>query len=376
MNHLFRTGAMALAFGVAAAVPVLAHDVPRPGAQASSAVQGRQPASHDEADGQKEGPETEHLFGFTTGTDVVEPGHVEVEGEVEGGFGKRFGRYHVDGFRGAFKFAPWEGFNIEPSVTASRFSIRNVPGLDNRSFTSFGGGGVEFRWQLLKRGPSPFGLTLLAAPHMGLLEEDTGVRGRSQGLETRLLVDTAVIPNSLYGAFNVIYEIDKFRPRGARLFSSEGEELAVPLAPCVAGPPKVNTTFADPEDHGENAGGGPEAVTTAEAQEACTAFARRKSAERSSRFGFAGALAFQAFPNVYLGAEVRYLRAYEGLTLQHFRGEAVFLGPTLYAKLNRDWLISAAFSTQVAGHAVGVPGRLDLDNFSRHEFKLVVKYEY
>ena len=173
---------MALAFGVAAAVPVLAHDVPRPGAQASSAVQGRQPASHDEADGQKEGPETEHLFGFTTGTDVVEPGHVEVEGEVEGGFGKRFGRYHVDGFRGAFKFAPWEGFNIEPSVTASRFSIRNVPGLDNRSFTSFGGGGVEFRWQLLKRGPSPFGLTLLAAPHMGLLEEDTGVRGRSQGL--------------------------------------------------------------------------------------------------------------------------------------------------------------------------------------------------
>src|SRR3954462_12260968 len=109
MNALLRASVMALAFGVAAPLPVLAHDPPRSGAQASSEAHEGQPASHDEAHGQEEGPDTEHLFGFTTGTDVLEKGHFEAESEVEGGFGKRFGRYHVYGLRNAFKFAPLEG---------------------------------------------------------------------------------------------------------------------------------------------------------------------------------------------------------------------------------------------------------------------------
>ena len=79
---------------------------------------------------------------------------------------------------------------------------------------------------------------------------------------------------------------------------------------------------------------------------------------------------------MFLGAEVRYFRAYEGLTLQHFRGEAVFVGPTLFAKLSEKLGITAAFSTQVAGHAVGVPGRLDLDNFSHYQARLKIFYEF
>src|SRR3954469_24544594 len=251
MNALLRASVMALAFGVAAPLPVLAHDPPRSGAQASSEAHEGQPASHDEAHGQEEGPDTEHLFGFTTGTDVLEKGHFEAESEVEGGFGKRFGRYHVYGLRNAFKVAPLEGVTVELGATANRFSIHNVPGLDNRSFTGFGGLSAEIRWQLLKRDPSSFGLTLLAEPHMGFLEEEPGVRGGSQGLETRLLLDTALIPNTLYAGFNAIYEMDKFRPRGVRLFSSEGEELAFPLAPCVARPPEVTAAPADPVAGGE-----------------------------------------------------------------------------------------------------------------------------
>src|SRR3954447_8020285 len=374
MNALLRASVMALAFGVAAPLPVLAHDPPRSGAQASSEAHEGQPASRDEAHGQEEGPDTEHLFGFTTGTDVLEKGHFEAESEVEGGFGKRFGRYHVYGLRNAFKVAPLEGVSVELGATANRFSIHNVPGFDNRSFTGFGGLSAEIRWQLLKRDPSPFGLTLLAEPHMGFLEEDAGVRGRSQGLETRLLLDTALIPNTLYAGFNAIYEMDKFRSRGVRLFSNEGEELDAPLAACVARPPQVNDTVSDAQSAGPDIGGGA-GVATGDDQP-CTAVIRRKAAERSSKAGVSGAFAFQAFPNVFLGAEVRYLRAYEGLTLQHFRGEAVFVGPTLYAKLADDLSISAAFSTQVAGHGVGVPGRLDLDNFSRHEAKLKIKYEF
>jgi hypothetical protein len=81
-------------------------------------------------------------------------------------------------------------------------------------------------------------------------------------------------------------------------------------------------------------------------------------------------------PNIFLGAEVRYMRAYEGLALQRFRGEAVFVGPTLYAKLSERLAVSAAYSAQVAGHAVDVPGRLDLNNFSRHQVRLKFLYEF
>src|SRR3712207_8019304 len=61
------------------------------------------------------------------------------------------------------------------------------------------------------------------------------------------------------------------------LFSNEGEELDVPLAPCMARPPKVQPAHAEGEETGEG-------IEEAHAEEEpCTAFARRKSAEHSSR---------------------------------------------------------------------------------------------
>src|SRR3954453_6661356 len=82
-------------------VPALAHegghdhDAPRSAAQAASGAHAGQPASHDEAHGHEEGPETEDMFGFTTGTDVLEPGHYEVSTEAVTSFGKRIGRDFV-----------------------------------------------------------------------------------------------------------------------------------------------------------------------------------------------------------------------------------------------------------------------------------------
>src|SRR3954470_23100439 len=113
MNALLRASVMALAFGVAAPLPVLAHDPPRSGAQASSEAHEGQPASHDEAHGQEEGPDTEDMFGFTTGTDVLERGHYEVSTEAVSSFGKRIGHYHVDALKSTFTFAPIDGFSIE-----------------------------------------------------------------------------------------------------------------------------------------------------------------------------------------------------------------------------------------------------------------------
>ena len=38
--------------------------------------------------------------------------------------------------------------------------------------------------------------------------------------------------------------------------------------------------------------------------------------------------------------------------------------------------ISGDYFLQVAGHAIGVPGRLDLGNFSGHQAKLKIKGEF
>ncbi len=316
--------------------------------------------------------ETEYIFGFTEGSGIHAPGETDLKFDSIGSFGKRGSYAHVGQKLEIHTGLPGD-INIAVGLLGDYHRIRNVPDLGNagpRYVVS--GGSFELRWRLLDRERAPFGLTLLAEPSFGSIDETSGERGRGRALETRLLFDKELVPEKLFAAFNVLYEVEKFRPRGLTLFSNEGEELDVPLAPCVARPPKVQPAHANGEEAGEDM----EEAHAEEDREPCTAFARRKSAERSSQFGVSGALSFQAFPNVFLGGEVRYLRAYEGLTLQRFRGEAVFVGPTLFARLGERLAVSAAFSTQVAGHAVGVPGRLDLDNFSRYQARVRLIYEF
>jgi hypothetical protein len=86
-----------------------------------------------------------------------------------------------------------------------------------------------------------------------------------------------------------------------------------------------------------------------------------------SLFGLSGAIAGQVVQNVFLGVEARYARAYGGLALDHFDGQALFVGPTAYAKFPNGAWISAAWNAQVSGRSVEVPAALDLTNFPHHE---------
>ena len=52
-------------------------------------------------------------------------------------------------------------------------------------------------------------------------------------------------------------------------------------------------------------------------------------------------------------------RAYDGVLFQTFDGEALFLGPTLQINFTPKVLLAAAFSAQVAGHAVDDSRALD-----------------
>jgi len=137
----------------------------------------------------------------------------------------------------------------------------------------------------------------------------TGVDGIGQySADFRVLADRELIPGRLFAALNVRYEPEQTRLRGS------GETL------------------------------------------------------RESTLGIGAALAMQVMPNVFVGAEARSLRHYEGLGLNDFAGQALYIGPTLYATFGERYFISAAW--KVWGAVAGSSGALDLVNFERHLLKL------
>ena len=95
-----------------------------------------------------------------------------------------------------------------------------------------------------------------------------------------------------------------------------------------------------------------------------------------SDFGISSALSAQVQPGVFFGAEVRYVRSYDGLGLDTFTGQAVFICPTLYARISEQVWISAAWNVQVAGRAADDPGSLDLANFERHQVKCRMGFNF
>ena len=93
--------------------------------------------------------------------------------------------------------------------------------------------------------------------------------------------------------------------------------------------------------------------------------------ERESNFQALGAISGAVTPNLFVGAEVRYLAKYEGNFLNHLEGRALYVGPTLYARLSPKSTITLAYSWQVAGKATEEPDqKLDLLNFERQQFRV------
>jgi hypothetical protein len=86
--------------------------------------------------------------------------------------------------------------------------------------------------------------------------------------------------------------------------------------------------------------------------------------------GIGAALAMQVMPNVFVGAEARNLRHFDGLGLNGFAGQALYIGPTFYATFGERYFVSVAWNVQVWGAVAGTSGALDLDNFERHQVKL------
>ena len=260
--------------------------------------------------------ETKYIFGnFTVGSSTGLQGEMAFEPESEADFGKRFGRYAATGTALEFEYTPTQFMQVEFGPSVSYYNIHNVPGLDDRNLLSVNGFESDFRFLLLERGPSPFAVTLSVEPEFHSLDETSGASVQNYGLETKIEADTELIKNRLFLAFNLLYE---------------------------------------PE----------------------TTYSAIEGWDNESTLGISSALAFQIIPKVIIGADLWYLRHYDGVAFNSFTGDAVYLGPSFYWQIAPKVLMSAAWEAQVAGHEVGVASPLDLTDFSRERARLLLEFEF
>jgi hypothetical protein len=258
--------------------------------------------------GHAHGIETEHLFGFLSGSDVHHRGAAIGMIEIVGRIGKRDGKYEAFGKKLEFAYGVTDSFNAAISLSATRHKIAGVTDFDDvNNSLAFNGIGGEFRWNFLKRGlQSPVGVTLHLEPVIQRYDELTGLRGRKYGAENKLIFDTELAKDRWFAAFNVLYEVERVLERGETEW------------------------------------------------------------ERGSKLGFALATTFRVAENLYLGFNAQYMRAYEGLVFGEFAGEAVYIGPTLFAQIGDRGFVSLAWNRQIWGEEVGNTARLDLANFERN----------
>jgi len=64
------------------------------------------------------------------------------------------------------------------------------------------------------------------------------------------------------------------------------------------------------------------------------------------------------------------------ISTQSLTGDALYVGATCHMQLTNKFILSAAFSTLIAGHAVGNANFLDLTNFSRNKALLRAVFEF
>ena len=256
----------------------------------------------------------EYHFGFTTSTNIGDVGEKEIESRLESRFGKRAGSYSALSSKVEAEFAPWRYFRFSVGTSVAYHDIVGVPGLDDHNRGAFNGVSLGFRYRLLDRKHAPFGLAIEAEPQWSRVDGTSGAPVDQYGTQLSVLIDRE-LPNRFISVFNLVYEPEASRSRITGAWS------------------------------------------------------------RESTFRLAAAIMAQPQPNFFVGAEARYLRKYEGLALDSFEGHALFLGPTVSAKLGRYWLL-AAWSMQVAGRSVEEPGRLDLKNFERHQVRFKFGFSY
>lgn len=274
---------------------------------------------HNHADGH--GVETESLFGFTLGSSTEAQGTREVAVETVARFGKRESSYSAVGQKLEVAYGVTDRLTLALGLLGDYHRITEKPAYagvveEVRPRYLFNGFGGEIRYNVLDRASAPFGLTLHLEPSLAFSDEASGLRGRKYGSENKLIFDREVIKDTFFAAFNLTHEIEMTKEKGAPAW------------------------------------------------------------ERGSVVGASMAGSWQVAKNIFLGAETRYLRAYDGLNLGAYKGDALYLGPTLALFTDSHRFVNLAYSGLVGGKEKGSSGGLDLVNFERHHIRLKAGFTF
>ncbi len=285
-----------------------------PPLQAEDAAHTQYPFSFD---GAYHEIETKYIFGFTDGSDIGAEGETAIESDTNAAFRRRHGVYDAVEQEVELEGVPTQFFAYELSLHGFGDAIRNDDNYSDLHRVNFGGFSTNLRYLLLGRGPeSPIGLTIMAEPEWERVDGGSGRHTRGFGSTFAVLADTELIENRLFAAVNLFYQAGAAKAVGDPAWS------------------------------------------------------------RTSTSGLKGAMAWRVSPKIALGGEIEYFRAYNALGFGAFQGDAIYLGPTLHVQATSKIMIAAAFSTQVAGHAVGDQRPLDLVDFPRYRARLRMEYEF
>lgn len=260
--------------------------------------------------------DSEHIFGFTEGSDIGAAGELELLADTTGHFGKFSGTYWQTATTLEAKHSLTESFRVSATATFSYFDLSGLRDLDDRRKGAFQSLSFSTRYRLLDRAHAPIGLTFGVEPHWGFVDDLSGAPASQLGAEFLVLMDRELIPGRLLGAVNLSYEPEQIRPRGVA------------------------------------------------------------EVTRDSTLNLDAALAVRAASGVYIGAEVRYLRRFDGFGFSGTLGQVLYAGPTVYATFGNEFFFSATWNAQIWGAATGSPAALDLVNFDRFRVKVRAGFNF
>jgi hypothetical protein len=245
------------------------------------------------------------------GTDVGGAGEREFQSQTTGRFSRTGGKYRAINQEFELEFVPVNDFRIEVGSAFAAHDINGIAGFEDRRHLAWQGVSVDLRYRFLDRYAAPFGLTFALETRADRIDEITAAPAQRYGTELALALDRELIQNRVVAAFNLFYE-----PEWTHLL-----------------------------------GRGP--------------------VEQESTAGAAVGVMAQMGPGFLIGGEVRYLRKYDGIGLEGFVGQALFVGPTAYLQLSERSRLTASWSVQTWGRTAGSTAALDLVNFERHQARLI-----
>ena len=159
--------------------------------------------------------DTEHMFGFTEGSDIGEAGEKELETDSTGHFGKFDGSYNKVATALEAKYSFSDRFRVSAVATVAYCDVAGLSTFDDRRQAALQSISFDARFRLFDREHAPFGLTLSVEPHRGFMDEMSGEGADQYSAEFRLLADRELIPGYLFAALNVSYEPEQARLRAS-----------------------------------------------------------------------------------------------------------------------------------------------------------------